>query len=468
MWPSSAAEAARPAVDLPVEQQAAADPGSERHQHSVATRREPLRSGPRRAEPRWRRCPPPPAARAARSSGRGSGTSSSGRWVDQRETPVVPLHQRGDAETHRGHLWSRRAHLFDGLDKDVERLLLGRTPRQILWTRWWTTRSSSTTPPKSLVPPASIPITRVGGMAGRYTEGGERSHSRPSGSPGIQGVPVAQAPAQPPRGRHRLRLPEAATQPRQGRRARPRHARSQRITPGRVLKWLALAVLGWLVLSFALFMISAQIQDGVSDEAERALSAEGQPDDRQHDPRARLRRPDRRIDRRQPAGPLARRHDHARPRRTRERAQALDPARHRGRGPRSRHQQDQRGLCPRGPGADDRDGRELPRQWAEGQPPRGGGLRRLPRADRLARRHHGQQQVAHLLAAVRQLLERAHLPQGGDRARRPACPGLRARPQEPVCARRRTTGRAPPASRRSCVRSGRRRSRRARSFACPG
>ena len=49
----------------------------------------------------------------------------------------------------------------------------------------------------------------------------------------------------------------------------------KRITPGRVLKWLALAVLGWLVLSFALFMISAQIQDGVSDEAERALSREG-------------------------------------------------------------------------------------------------------------------------------------------------------------------------------------------------
>ena len=49
----------------------------------------------------------------------------------------------------------------------------------------------------------------------------------------------------------------------------------KRITPGRVLKWLALAVLGWLVLSFALFMISAQIQDGVSDEAERALSRKG-------------------------------------------------------------------------------------------------------------------------------------------------------------------------------------------------
>jgi LCP family protein required for cell wall assembly len=54
---------------------------------------------------------------------------------------------------------------------------------------------------------------------------------------------------------------------------RPRERRD--ITPGRVLKWLALAILGWLVLSFVLFMVSAQIQDGVSDEAERALSSGG-------------------------------------------------------------------------------------------------------------------------------------------------------------------------------------------------
>jgi LCP family protein required for cell wall assembly len=49
----------------------------------------------------------------------------------------------------------------------------------------------------------------------------------------------------------------------------------RRITPGRVLKWLALAVLGWLALSLVLFMVSAQMQDGVSAEAERALSTEG-------------------------------------------------------------------------------------------------------------------------------------------------------------------------------------------------
>jgi LCP family protein required for cell wall assembly len=47
------------------------------------------------------------------------------------------------------------------------------------------------------------------------------------------------------------------------------------ITPGRVLKWLALAVLGWLLLSLVLFLVSAQIQEGVSDDAERALSSDG-------------------------------------------------------------------------------------------------------------------------------------------------------------------------------------------------
>jgi LCP family protein required for cell wall assembly len=47
------------------------------------------------------------------------------------------------------------------------------------------------------------------------------------------------------------------------------------ITPGRVLKWVAIAVAGWLVLSLLLFLVSAQTQDGVSAETERALSSEG-------------------------------------------------------------------------------------------------------------------------------------------------------------------------------------------------
>jgi LCP family protein required for cell wall assembly len=56
----------------------------------------------------------------------------------------------------------------------------------------------------------------------------------------------------------------------------PRPPREKReITPGRVLKWVGIAVAGWLLLSLILFMISAQTQDGVSDETERALSSKG-------------------------------------------------------------------------------------------------------------------------------------------------------------------------------------------------
>ena len=47
------------------------------------------------------------------------------------------------------------------------------------------------------------------------------------------------------------------------------------ITPGRVLKWVALAIAGWLLLSLVLFLISAQTQEGVSAETERALSDSG-------------------------------------------------------------------------------------------------------------------------------------------------------------------------------------------------
>ena len=47
------------------------------------------------------------------------------------------------------------------------------------------------------------------------------------------------------------------------------------ITPGRVFKWIALAIAGWLLLSLVLFLISAQTQDGVSPETERALSSGG-------------------------------------------------------------------------------------------------------------------------------------------------------------------------------------------------
>jgi LCP family protein required for cell wall assembly len=48
-----------------------------------------------------------------------------------------------------------------------------------------------------------------------------------------------------------------------------------RITPGRVLKWVAIGIGAWILLSLVLFMVSAQIETGVSDETERALKGGG-------------------------------------------------------------------------------------------------------------------------------------------------------------------------------------------------
>jgi len=47
------------------------------------------------------------------------------------------------------------------------------------------------------------------------------------------------------------------------------------ITPGRVLKWVALAIAGWLLLSLVIFLISAQTRPNVSPATERALSHSG-------------------------------------------------------------------------------------------------------------------------------------------------------------------------------------------------
>jgi LCP family protein required for cell wall assembly len=67
--------------------------------------------------------------------------------------------------------------------------------------------------------------------------------------------------------------------PRDGRGRIPRgRLRPRRVTPGRVLKWLALAIGAWIALSLLLFLLSAQIEQGkVSDEAKAALSSAGYP-----------------------------------------------------------------------------------------------------------------------------------------------------------------------------------------------
>jgi LCP family protein required for cell wall assembly len=58
--------------------------------------------------------------------------------------------------------------------------------------------------------------------------------------------------------------------------SQPRGPRGPRdITVGRVVKWIAIAIGAWLVLSLVLFLVSAQTRPGVSPATERALSDSG-------------------------------------------------------------------------------------------------------------------------------------------------------------------------------------------------
>lgn len=74
------------------------------------------------------------------------------------------------------------------------------------------------------------------------------------------------------------RRPRAPRQ-RRGRVRLPRlRSGAGRVTPGRVLRWIALAIGAWLALSLVLFLLSAQIERGkVSGEAKTALSPAGFP-----------------------------------------------------------------------------------------------------------------------------------------------------------------------------------------------
>ena len=86
------------------------------------------------------------------------------------------------------------------------------------------------------------------------------------------------------RGRDDGRLDPGAAPPEAGRRRRFLPAalrrapgtRRRRITPGRVAKWLALALGAWLLVSAILFLVSAQIQESkVSSAAEDRLTGAG-------------------------------------------------------------------------------------------------------------------------------------------------------------------------------------------------
>src|SRR5206468_2864686 len=102
------------------------------------------------------------------------------------------------------------------------------------------------------------------------------------------GVPP-RGPAEPPqytRYRARPRLLDRATRRagspldelRHGRASggRPGRRMHRRWSAGRIVKWLALAAVGWILLSLVLFLASAQIERGkVSDEAQSVLAGGG-------------------------------------------------------------------------------------------------------------------------------------------------------------------------------------------------
>lgn len=47
------------------------------------------------------------------------------------------------------------------------------------------------------------------------------------------------------------------------------------LTPRRILRWIAIAIAGWLLLSAVLFIVSSQLQRGVTDSTEDALAGGG-------------------------------------------------------------------------------------------------------------------------------------------------------------------------------------------------
>ncbi|MEA2472841.1 MAG: hypothetical protein QOE06_756 [Thermoleophilaceae bacterium] len=145
------------------------------------------------------------------------------------------------------------------------------------------------------MPPASIPIARALDIAGVYTRG--MPPDAPGDLPPPQGPPQPppQGPPQPPPQRppgppeykvyrarrsplDRLRSERPGDGPlgRLGRRrGRTPGAPSERPAWRRVLRYVVLGVVAWLLFSFVLFMVSAQTQNGVSDRTKNALSGGG-------------------------------------------------------------------------------------------------------------------------------------------------------------------------------------------------
>ena len=211
-----------------VEQQPAADAGAERQQHARAASARRPEARARRAAPRWRRCRPPPAARAARSSGRGTARRRSAG-------ASTSATRRARASTSAGmpkptaSTSGAAARTSSTASTKMSSVSARSAPRQVRWTLWWTTRPSSTTPPRSFVPPRRYRLL----AEAAWPDDIQRSVTDPNPAPpGVQGLPLA-ASARSARGgeldalRARLRPlpgsePGASAAPARGRSPRPR------------------------------------------------------------------------------------------------------------------------------------------------------------------------------------------------------------------------------------------------------
>src|SRR5256714_188006 len=147
-------------------------------------------------------------------------------------------------------------------------------PRTVRCARWWTCCSASTAPASTFVPPRSTPITQSAAMSATIHGPMADDPGRREGAGGPSGPPEYKLYRSRPRW---FKAPGRAGEPgfdelRESRRADREGRPRKPITPGRVVKWVAIAIGVWIGLSLVLFLISAQIeQSNVSDQAKSAL-----------------------------------------------------------------------------------------------------------------------------------------------------------------------------------------------------
>ena len=323
--------------------------------------RSPRRRAPRRAWRRCRRCRPRRAAPAARSSGRGTVRPPAAGGLHQRATPVSHSTSAGIPKPTASTSGAAARTSSTASEKDVERLLNGppratpagpgdappapRPPRR---------RGASSHPRRSRSR-ASV-AWRVG-----YTEGGERPSPAPRSTTSTlarrsrSGAVATSTPSS-------WRL---VPSPRRRRAAAPARA-ALRSPPAAWVKWVALAVAAWLLLSLILFLISAQTSRASRPRPRRApsrggtlltgstilvLGSDALPASRST---------------RAPVGTrLGRTRSCSCTPSLRERAQAVDPARRRDEIPGHGARQDQRRLRVGGPALTIRDGGGVPRNGLE-------------------------------------------------------------------------------------------------------